>query len=144
MIIVMCGISGSGKSTMAKILAKRYDLPIISTDNIREEICGDASCQDKNGEVFKIAYARLEEYAKDRGAIFDATNLSAKARKEVLKHCKENKGFRACHCSTLPLEEAITRNLARERVVPVEVIARQYKNYTYPTSDEGWDEVFEF
>ena len=75
MIIVMCGISGSGKSTMAEILAKRYNLPIISTDKIREEICGDASCQDKNGEVFKIAYARLEECAKDRGAIFDATNI---------------------------------------------------------------------
>lgn len=144
MIIVMVGISGSGKSTMAEILAKRYNLPIISTDEIRAEICGDVSCQDKNGEVFKIAYARLEECAKDKGAIFDATNLSVRARKEVLKHCKENKGFKVCYCSTLSLKEATARNLARERVVPVEVIERQYKNYTYPTSDEGWDEIFEF
>lgn len=42
-LIVMCGLSGSGKSTIAKELAVKYDAAIVSSDAIREEICGIVS-----------------------------------------------------------------------------------------------------
>lgn len=35
-LIVMCGLSGSGKSNTAKELAEKYDAEIISSDSIRE------------------------------------------------------------------------------------------------------------
>lgn len=144
MIYVMAGISASGKTTIAKRISKNYDLPLISTDDIREELFGDANCQENGDLVFKIAYERLEEAAKGRGAVFDATNLTPKARKEVLSHCKEHKGFKICLFSICLVDVAIERNGKRERQVPIDVIRKQYKKYTYLTFAEGWDRIDSF
>ena len=53
-LIVMCGLSGSGKSSTAEELAKKYNAEIVSSDSIREEITGDSMNQTVNEEVFKI------------------------------------------------------------------------------------------
>lgn len=39
---VMCGLSGSGKSTIAKQLAQEHEnTVIVSSDSVREELTGD-------------------------------------------------------------------------------------------------------
>ena len=68
-LYVMCGISGSGKSTYAKTL--KMSIPnteIVSTDEIREELFGSASVQKEPKKVFQIAYdwtRRLLEQRKN-------------------------------------------------------------------------------
>lgn len=61
-LIVMCGLSASGKSTIAKELAIKHNACIVSSDSIREEICRDVADQSKNEELFKIFHKRIREY----------------------------------------------------------------------------------
>ena len=71
-LYVMCGLSGSGKSTIAKEYQKKIPgSVIISSDEIREELCdGDRADQSKNNEVFRIFHDRirknLEKHKNDR------------------------------------------------------------------------------
>jgi predicted kinase len=138
----MCGISGSGKSTIAKDLAKRYDGLIVSTDRIREELFGDANVQRQNGRVFELAFERLKEGLEtNHCVIFDAANLTKKDRTKVLEVAKNagHKGFnRVCWVNST-LEDAVARNLGRERKVPTEVIERQFNKFEEPTNEEGWE-----
>ena len=142
----MCGVAASGKSTKALELAKRYDAIIISTDAIREELFGDPMRQDKNGEVFKTAFKRIKEgLVKNQNVIFDATNVNRADRKNVLMRAKLfGKGYNVCYYATTSLEEAKKRNAERDRHVPENIIEKQFKRFTVPTTDEGWDAVYEF
>ena len=138
----MCGVSGSGKSTIAKDLAKRYDGLIVSTDRIREELFGDANVQRQNGRVFELAFERLKEGLEtNHCVIFDATNLTKKDRAKVLEVVNgvEHKGFnRVCWVNST-LENAVARNQGRERKVPTEIIERQFNRFEEPTNEEGWE-----
>lgn len=60
-LIVMVGLSASGKSSYAKELEKENptNTIVISSDAIREEICGRVEDQSKNGEVFRIFHERI-------------------------------------------------------------------------------------
>ena len=60
-LFLMVGLSASGKSTIAKGLAEDYKAVIVSSDAIREEICGNVSDQSKNEEVFKIFHKRIRK-----------------------------------------------------------------------------------
>ncbi len=54
-LYVMVGLSGSGKSSIAKEIAKTSENTIIvSSDAIREELTGKVEDQIKNEEVFKF------------------------------------------------------------------------------------------
>jgi predicted kinase len=73
----MVGIPGCGKSTYAKSLG----LPVVSTDEIREEINGDVENQNNGALVFDLAYERVADFlAHGKDCIFDATNVVAKYR----------------------------------------------------------------
>ena len=138
-LYVMVGIPGSGKSTIAKTL----DGVLISTDAIREELYGDENIQGNGRMVFSIAYVRMQE-ALERGenVIFDATNVSRKARKSIIK-ATPNAEHIAVFVNT-PFETCRERNLSRERTVPEEVLDRMYKNLTTPSKDEGFSEIMVF
>lgn len=80
-LIIPIGISGSGKSYIYNRDYKDYIL--VSPDLIREELTGDISNQSKNKEVFRIAFARVDEYLKrEQNVFFDATNVNKSQRKK--------------------------------------------------------------
>ena len=80
-LILPIGISGSGKSYIYNRDYKDYIL--VSPDLIREELTGDISNQSKNKEVFRIAFARVDEYLKrEQNVFFDATNVNKSQRKK--------------------------------------------------------------
>ena len=47
-LIVMVGISGSGKSSVAQGLAKKYNAIILSSDKLREEMYNNVNDIDHN------------------------------------------------------------------------------------------------
>lgn len=52
-LILMCGIPASGKSTLVHNLSLHLNnTPIVSMDGIREEWFGTRKCQDKGQEVY--------------------------------------------------------------------------------------------
>lgn len=130
-LIIMCGISGSGKSTKAKELKEEYNAVIISTDEIREKVFKDVNDQEHNKEVFRIAYDEINIFIElSYNVIFDATNIKFSSIKELKKNIKSwNDIDKILYVIDTPLEKAIEQNNARDRVVPIEVIIRQVKTF---------------
>lgn len=146
-LFLICAPSGSGKSTYAEILLLScvQDIRIICPDKMREELTGDMSDQSCNGFIFselvptRIGEARME----GEHIILDATNTTRKGRKAIVRYAKEL-GYRVeAHVLRVPIEVCQARNAARSRVIPSEVIERQFAQWQEPTLDEGIDEVVE-
>lgn len=83
-LMLMVGPSGAGKSTFLKdavTIGLLHPSWILSSDQIRHELCGDFRNQNKNAEVFEaireIAAARLRRGLK---VVIDATNIRRKDR----------------------------------------------------------------
>jgi len=70
-LLITVGISGSGKTTFRNTLE---NYKCVSPDDIRKEITGDISNQEKNSEVWIRAYERLRTYLEcGFDVIFDST-----------------------------------------------------------------------
>ena len=140
----MIGISGSGKSTLAKKISENEHINIVSSDKIRLELYGDENIQGDPQEVFNLVFERIFSYLRiGMNVIYDATNISFKNRKKLFDYLK-NKYIKANHIAvvmTTPLKICINNNNLRERVVPNNVIMRQYKNFNIPFFEEGFDQI---
>lgn len=57
-LIMMVGVAGSGKSTIAMRIASQMkeEVVLLSFDAIRGEIYGDENCQRDPGRVFDIMH----------------------------------------------------------------------------------------
>lgn len=89
-LTILVGPSGAGKSTWLRqqcLGANPYGIRtrhIISSDEIREDLCGDFRCQDKNDEVFAALHAQVKTRLRHGiPAVVDATNLRKKDRLAV-------------------------------------------------------------
>lgn len=130
-LIIMCGISGSDKSTKAKEIKEEYNAVIISTDEIRQKVFKDVNNQEYNKEVFRIAYDEINMFIElSYNVIFDATNIKFSSIKKLKKNIKSwNDIDKILYIIDTPLEKAIEQNNARDRVVSTEVIIRQAKTF---------------
>lgn len=76
----MIGPSGAGKSTLAAKLFDKHE--IISSDEIRSELCGDFRIQTRNDEIFAEVHRRAElRISLGQRVVIDATNIKARDRK---------------------------------------------------------------
>lgn len=130
-LIVMCGISGSGKSTKAKELERKFRALIVSTDEIRARVFKDVNDQKHNKEVFQIAYETINILIENSiNVIFDATNIKYSSIKELKKNIKHwNDIDKILYIIDTPLDKAIEQNNKRDRVVPIDVINRQANTF---------------
>ena len=131
LLIVMCGISGSGKTTKAKELASRFNAVIVSTDEIRQRVFKDVNDQKHNREVFRIAYDEINMFIElSYNVIFDATNIKFSSIKKLKKNIKHwNDINRMLYIMDTPIEKAIEQNNKRDRIVPTEVIIKQANTF---------------
>lgn len=141
---IVSGIPGSGKSTWisAFIATATAPIVIVSTDDLRAELLGDATEQGANRKIFKIAHSRVRFALRaGKSVVFDATNLLKAHRSPVWRI------GRACGARSIavvlatPLSEALRRNQARSRQVPEVVIARFFLQWQRPSlseADERW------
>lgn len=140
-LMVMCGLSGSGKSTWAEREAKQWGYEIVSSDDIRAEL-GDVNDQSRNNEVFQIFYQRIKDHLKaGHHVIADATFLTIKERRRILEEVKGIKCYKSCTIKALPFEKCLENNRTRDRQVPEAVIYRQRAKFQVPFEEEGWDEI---
>lgn len=141
-LIVMCGLSASGKSTIAKELAVKHDAAIVSSDAIRKEICGFVSDQSKNDEVFKIFHKRIREYLNNgQSVIADATNITMRSRRAIIENVRKLDVEKICYIIPKQFKDCIRDNRIREHSVPEEVIAAQRSKFQIPFKEEGWNEI---
>lgn len=64
-LYMMIGLPASGKSSIAKKIAKSEDAVIVSSDDIRKEL-GNINDQSQNEKVFEIAEKRLKNNINER------------------------------------------------------------------------------
>ena len=145
--IMLVGISGSGKTTYAKHFVdtkaqEGEEIVILSSDDIREELYGDASIQRDPSKVFELMNQRtFDEIKAGRSVIYDATNLISTRRAEMVEQVRKIVPDCLCvciYCDTL-VEICVARQKERERKVPTHVIRRQDRQFQEITYAEGWD-----
>ena len=110
MIIIFCGLSGSGKSAIAKALAERTGAEIIRNDEIRKKIFPNPTYSE---EEKRIVYIRMFSKAKSlhdsgKNVILDASFYKKSFRDEARKIGKGFLIFTKC-----PLEICMKRTESR-------------------------------
>ena len=138
---VMVGLSGSGKSSVAKEIAENNpNTIIVSLDNIGEELTGDYGNQENNEEVFKVFRKRIREALENNmNVIADATNITMRSRRAIIENVK---GVDCCKIAYLipkPFEQCKIDNLNRPHPVPEEVLDKQLRKFQIVFYEEGWD-----
>lgn len=139
----MVGLSASGKSTIGKEISRRNNCVIVSSDDIRGEICeGGVIDQSKNDEVFKIFHQRIKENLKiGNNVIADATNINMKARRSLLENVRKIPCYKIAYIIPKSVEQCIEDNIYKEYPVPHHVIQKQMMNFQIPFIEEGFDEI---
>ena len=143
MLTVMVGLSGSGKSTIARTELADENTVIVSSDAIREELCGAVEDQSKNVEVFKLFHERIRRnLEKKKNVIADATNLTMKSRRAILMTVNGLEDvFKRCYIVPKPYEQCLEDNRLREHPVPDEVLAKQIRRFQIPFIEEGFHTI---
>ena len=141
-LILLCGIPGSGKTTWAKnYISKNPDFVHLSSDAIRAELYGDENIQGNPVEVFTLMQKKAVESLNARyNVVYDATSMTRKDRAGIISMCPK---FTHIQCNIIwaPIETCIERDTTRERTVGKEVIDRMLKRFQMPYYDEGIDEI---
>lgn len=143
-LIILCGLPGSGKSSYAENFKCMYEDTIVihSSDAIREELFGDAGSQEDNSRVFELMRKRTQEDLKaGKTVIYDATNITRKARKSAIACTHPTRDTVECHIIWAEPEECIRRDSQRARKVGPGVIDKMLRRWQSPWKDEGFDAV---
>ncbi|MEI5906871.1 AAA family ATPase [Bacillus spongiae] len=139
--IMLMGLPAGGKSTFAHQLSNIHDAVILSSDDMRKELLGDAKIQADHQMIFSELNRRANDYlSQGKTVIYDSTNLNRKRRKHLINHVI-NANNKVCYYINSQLETCIRRDAKRSRTVGNEVIKRMYKNLHIPVVNEGWDDV---
>ena len=85
MIVIVCGLPGVGKTTIAKNLAPLIDASILSTDKIRKELISNPTYQKEERALIYDVMILLAKYLQQAGrnCILDATFNKEYSRNQV-------------------------------------------------------------
>lgn len=144
-LTLLCGLSASGKSQYIKDqieVREKSDAVILSTDNLRKEICGSIEDQSMNGAVFQKFHNLIRSNLKNGMDVFaEATNITMKSRRAILNIIKGIDCETVCVVIVKPIGECKRDNIDREHPVPSYVIDKQTRKFQIPFREEGWDKI---
>jgi len=157
LLIVLAGLSGSGKSTISKALLKKTDkiYVIASTDDMIDEAAQQRgltyseafkflSFKDMN-KTFKFKIR--EAASKGLNLIIDRTNKSVKARQSLLSLTAAGNYTCVCVNVNLPLEQLHERLQKRGestgKWITRDILAGQIKDWQTPSKSEGFDVILD-
>ena len=141
--IIMVGLPGSGKSTIAKDFENNYHSKVFSSDEYRKKLLGSEENQGNNALVFNTIYADLKEFFKSgKDAILDATNITRKGRVQWINLAKSFGYTITAYVVNTKLSECVKRDSNRERKVGVQVMQKMIKRFECPQYFEGFDCIY--
>ena len=140
----MVGAPGSGKSTYAKSLKDSEGAVVISGDDIRAELYGDANIQGEWNEIQNRIVDLIEENV-GKPIVLDGTHYRASYRKEAAALLRSY-GYSEITAVVVnkPLETCLVQNACRSRNVPRHVIVNMHQKLqsSLRTIDqEGFEQV---
>lgn len=115
MLIIVCGLPGTGKTTLAKRMADETKSFLLNTDIIRKKVIYDPGYTEKEKEmVYNLLFEMAEKFLlTGKNVILDGTFYKVDLRERAKKIAKKTKNeFRIIEvrCS-----ENIVRKAMRER-----------------------------
>lgn len=111
-LVVLIGVSGSGKSTFARRQFKTTE--ILSSDQCRALVSDDENCQAATSDAFDILhFIARKRLAAGRLTVVDATNVQVEARKPLVEIAREYHCLPVAIVLDLPERTAHERNKAR-------------------------------
>jgi len=135
-LIVMCGPSGSGKSSVIRKLPDEYQ--VISMDDIRQKMTGQRSNQKQNGQVRQLAKEQLKAGLRSmRKIIWDAANIRTDFRDPLIQLAK-NYGALVTLLVIVKPESVLKKdNRDRAHPVPDDVLNNQLQRWQWPVEIEA-------
>ena len=145
-LIVMIGVSGSGKSYLAKHIQETHDdCIIVSRDAIRFALLKDGEDYFAHeDEVVRRYYDNINRaIGVHKYVIADATHLTARARRQFFNNVNTKNVEVIGVWIDTPLAVALKQNNQRSgrAKVPEDVIRRMYKQRVPPQQSEEFDEM---
>lgn len=127
-LIVMTGLPGTGKSTFARLLAKRLPLVIVETDFLRPSLVGHPRyTRGENNRLFTACHQLICKLLEDGIVVlFDATNLTPKNRAPLYEITR-----------TTNTKLILVRTTAPQHVVYARLYNRSH-NQADPTQVADW------
>ncbi len=135
-VIMMSALPGTGKDTF---ISKNFkDWPVISLDDIREELGTKTTKKKGNGQSIQLAKERAKEYMrKHQNFIWNATNITKQMRQQLIdQFLAYNARVRIIYLE-VPYSTIIKQNNAREEVVPRTVIDNMIYKLEPPVAEEA-------
>lgn len=135
-LLVFCGIPGSGKTTIARLVAKNDPAAVhIQTDAIRAMISRPTFSVEESDLVYRACVAAARE-ALDRGrlVLIDGTFGSSRRRENTLSALAGHYfsvDFVYVKCE---LETALQRNSSRPAAVPPDNVRSIYSAFEVPST----------
>ncbi len=146
-VYIMSGVPCSGKSTWVN---KHFGVndKLISRDAIRFALLGEHDDYfSKEDEVKCIFNQQIKTAILDpevENVFIDATHLTAKGRKAIIHLLPKVDYQLIAAITSVALDICLERNRQRSgrALVPDEVIRNMYKQRTFPTRKEGFDNIY--
>ena len=87
MLVIICGLPGIGKTTLAKEISPLLDAVVLSTDKIRKELFPKPTYEKAERELVYEVMTLVAKYLLKarKNCILDGTFNKEKSRKEVIK-----------------------------------------------------------
>lgn len=148
-IYMAIGVPGSGKSTWWETAVSKGTIPAtalrINMDTIRKELTGSEENMSKNDLVARVAKSTLRSAMSNNVEViyWDNTSARRKYRKEVIEDAKKANYEVIGIWFKVPLAVAKSRNAARTRKVPEDVLDNMHKSIeeTPPELTEGFTQI---
>lgn len=124
----MVGAPGAGKSTYAAKLAERENAVVISGDEIRKELYGNAAIQGQWSEIWERVEEKVSECC-GMSVIIDGTHCRRDYRDETVALLRSY-GYDQIEAVVIdtPFDRCIMQNATRQRGVPRHVIVEMHKS----------------
>ena len=139
-LVLLCGLTGSGKTTLAEQLSERLNLPVFSSDAIRKSVVArpghentSMNVEIHHQSVTEKTYGKIVREAEKqilggRGAILDATFAQRANREKVSRMAaKHNVPVFLIHCSAT--DAIIKERLARRVSAGLDLSDGQWEAY---------------